>query len=79
MTKLPQENIKMESKRTNCTFGFCYQKANPKKPKEQFLSCDSRKMFINIENNISQKEIFTETILLLQGNNSYKMNRIKEV
>jgi len=46
------------------------QNAHPKKLKEQFLSNACRIMLINIENNISQKEIFNKAILFLQRNNS---------
>jgi len=53
--------------------------SNPKKPKEQFFSNACRKLLINIENNISQKEIFNKTVLFLQRINSKQMNRIKEV
>jgi len=40
MTNLLQENIEMESHRTNCTFGFLptHKKADTKKPKELFFS-----------------------------------------
>lgn len=46
------------------------QNADPKKLKEQFFAYACRIMLINIENNISQKEIFNKTILFLQRNNS---------